>query len=100
MRADGTDLHLFLGGQGGVQRVGDSGRNLALYCKQIPRSQLAIVNLCPKMLVCCRVDQLYVDTYLVTRALHPAFEDIFDVKLTCDLAHVLGRITVFHHRSS
>ena len=83
-----------------MQCFGDGLRNFALDFEEVLGREFAVVDLCPQVLVCGCVDQLYVDAHMVSGALDAAFENVRDAEFPGNLGNLLGRVLVFQHRGA
>ena len=86
-----------LGAERRLQGLADGLRDFRLNGKEVIGGDFAVVVFRPEMLVRFRIDQLHIDTHLLTRALYCALQDGRHTKLGADFAQVLGGVTVFHH---
>ena len=76
---------------------GDGLHDFALYCKDIFYRKFAIERMRPKVLIGCRLDQLYVDADLVPCLLHATLENIGDAEFAPDLTDFLAGLTILQH---
>ena len=81
-----------------MQRLGDALGEIALDRKNI--RDIAVVIVCPEMLVSVGVDQLHVDTHPVARATHTALENIGNTQRLANVTNVRRAATVLHHRGA
>ncbi len=81
-----------------LEGIGDSQCHVALDGEDV--GQVAVIVVCPEVLVGLRIDELSGDADAAGRASHATLDDVGDPQLSRDLPEVLVGVLVLHDRGA